>query len=57
MKVGDRVKVIANEFPYMESFIGRTGKVAGSLTKQSCVVELKGGLRRWFDLRELELIE
>ena len=54
MKVGDKVKVTANHFPYMEQYVGRTGKIDGSLTDYSCVVKLKGGLRRWFDLRELE---
>lgn len=54
MKVGDKVKVISNLFPYMESFRGQTGVVDGSVTRESCVVKLASGKRRWFDLRELE---
>lgn len=54
-KVGDKVKVIANAFPYMEQYIGREGKVVGAITDHSCRVQLKGGLVRWFDYRELSL--
>jgi len=57
MKLGDKVRVKSNLFPYMEQFVGRTGVISGSLTDYSCVVKLKGGLKRWFDLRELELID
>ena len=53
---GDKVKVIANCFPYMESFVGRTGAVEGSITDYCCTVKLKGGLIRWFDYRELEML-
>lgn len=54
--VGDKVKITGNCFPYMERFTNREGKVDGSVTNYSCMVKLKGagGLRRWFDFRELE---
>lgn len=56
MKKGDKVKVVKNAFPYMEQFVGRTGVIDGAVTDYSCVVKLNGGLRRWFDFRELELL-
>ena len=54
-RIGDTVKVIGHLFPYMEKFVGREGKVDGAVTQYSCVVALKGGHRRWFDFRELEV--
>lgn len=57
VKLGSKVKVISNDFKYLEQYVGRTGKVVGSITDYSCVVELAGGLKRWFSLKEIELIK
>ena len=54
-KVGSKVRITTNLFKGFENFTNKTGVIDGSLTKHGCVVKLKGGHRRWFDLRELEL--
>ena len=54
-RLGDKVKVVGHLFPHVERYIGREGTVDGSVPHLSCVVKLKGGDRKWFDHRELEV--
>lgn len=54
-KEGDKVKVVANIDSKLKSFIGKHGKVTGSITAYSCRVKLAYDNEYWFDNRELEL--
>lgn len=54
-RLGDKVKVVGHLFTHLERYIGREGTVDGAVTNASCMVALKGGHRRWFDFRELEV--
>lgn len=51
---GDKVKVVKNVDPRLKSFVGKRGRVAGSITTFSCRVKLVGDGEYWFDNRELE---
>jgi hypothetical protein len=56
-KIGDKVRVVANTDPRLKSYVGKYGKVAGSLTRFSCRVKLVGDAEYLFDIRELELMK
>lgn len=55
--VGDKVKVIANFNKHMKSFVGKTGKVTGGLTLNTCRVKIAYDDEATFDNRELELFK
>lgn len=54
LKLNDKVKVVKNTDPKLKSFVGKRGKVAGSVTDFSCRVKIVNDNEYWFDLRELE---
>ena len=54
-KEGDKVKVVANVDKKFKSYIGKRGKVIGSVTAFSCRVKLTYDGEYWFDNRELQL--
>ena len=52
---GDKVKVIANKDEKFKSYVGRRGKVVGSITPHTCRVKLIGDLELLFYEGELAL--
>lgn len=52
---GQKVKVIKNIDRRLKSYVGKRGKVVGSITDFSCRVKIVNDAEYWFDNRELEL--
>lgn len=54
-KKGDKVKVVKNADKKLPGYVGRRGKVVGSITPHSCRVKLVGSGEYWFSNEELDL--
>ena len=51
---GDKVRVVKNIDRRLKSYVGKRGRVEGSITPFSCRVKIVGDAEYWFDNRELE---